>query len=321
MANVLFTTYCNRNCKYCFARSKVNLDEEYGDPSRNLSFENLEKIIRFYKASLLNRFVVLGGEPTLHPDFPRMIDRILEEKEFESLVIFSNGLMPERVLEYLRTNSDSRLAIAMNLNSEANHTPAQWSQVNNTMKTLGKRVGLGINIYGPKQESAYIVQAIKEYNLGTHVRVGLTHPIAGTDNQYAREEDFPDIAEDLLHFGELAYRNGINFSFDCGFPFCMFTLDQHKELLKLGIKFRSICNPIIDIGPDLTVWRCFPLLKDIAGHLDDFKTRKEILDHFDKKYRTLSMIGNLLECPECIYNKNQLCSGGCLARTCISFHK
>lgn len=321
MANVLLTTYCNRNCRYCFARSKVNLENDHGDASRNMSFEDLEKIIAFYKSSLLDRFVILGGEPTLHPEFPRMIDRVLEEKTFESVVIFSNGLMPERALNYLENNKDPRLAVAMNLNCEADHTPAQWRQVNHTMKSLGRMIGLGINIFSPGQDPEYIINAISEYNLCSHVRVGLTHPIVGADNAYAREEDFPEIAEDLIVFAELAYRNGVNYSFDCGFPFCMFTLDQHRELLRFGIKFRSICNPIIDIGPDLSLWRCFPLLNDIAGHLDDFETRKAVLSHFDKKYKSFSTMGTLLECPECVYRRNQLCSGGCLARTYISFHR
>lgn len=321
MANVLFTTYCNRKCKYCFAQSKVDLGKDRGDSSRCLSMEGLEKVIRFYKLSLLNRFVILGGEPTLHPDFPRLIDRVLQEKEFESVLIFSNGLVPGPVLKYLRTHHDPRLKMALNLNSEENHTPSQWRQVNETMKALGNRIGLGINIFSPGQDHDYLLEAITTYNLSHHIRVGLTHPIAGSENVYAREEDFGRIAEDLVVFAEKAFKNKIGFSFDCGFTFCMFTLDQHKELLRFGIKFRSMCDPIIDIGPDLSVWRCFPLLKDTAGHLDNLGTRRQIVAHFDKKYRVIQRLGNMMECPQCIYRQNNLCSGGCLSRSLISFHQ
>ena len=189
------------------------------------------------------------------------------------------------------------------------------------MRTLGKRIGLGINVYGAGQDYDYILDAIVTHGLSHHVRVGLTHPIAGTKNAYAREEDIPQIAKDLIVFAQKAHKLGIGFSFDCGFRFCMFTLDEHRELLRLGVLFRSNCDPIVDIGPDLGVWRCFPLINDVAGSLDRFESRKQIVSHFEKKYQTFKRMGNMAECPQCIYRKNNLCSGGCLARTMISFHR
>jgi cyclic pyranopterin phosphate synthase len=281
---------------------------------------NLETIIGFYMQSQLDRFVVLGGEPTLNPDFKPMIDRILQE-DFKAVVIFTNGLMPDDVLTYLSNHDDPRVGIALNLNNQADHSPAEWTQVNNTMKALGKRIGLGINIYHSGQDYDYIIEAIDEYGLHPHVRAGLTHPVVGSKNIYARQDDFEAIAEDLVGFAEKAFRKDINFSFDCGFQFCMFSLDQHKALLRFGIKFRSECTPIIDIGPDLNVWRCFPLMNDVAGHLNEFSGRKKIIDAFDKKYKSLQRMGNKMECPQCMYRRNGLCSGGCLARTFRSFHR
>ena len=101
----------------------------------------------------------------------------------------------------------------------------------------------------------------------------------------------------------------------------MFSLQQHKELLRFGMKFKSLCDPIIDIGPDLEVWRCFPLLKYSAGKLDGFESRFDLIDYFEEKYKTIKPMGVRAECPHCRYRLNGLCSGGCLARTLISFHK
>lgn len=322
MANILLTTYCNRKCKYCFAQSKVELGKQSGDASRNMSMENFEKVIGFFKESRLKKFSILGGEPTLHPEFNAMVDRVLREKEFKNVVIFSNGLMPRSVLKHLCKNDDARIRVALNLNPEQGHTPSQWRKVNETMEALGGRIGLGINIYTPGQEYDYIIEAINTYHLSTHIRVGLTHPIVGSDNIYAHEADFSRIAEDLVIFAEKVFKNKLTFSFDCGFQFCMFTLDQHKELLRFGIRFRSLCDPIIDIGPDLSLWRCFPLFKNIAGYLDDFSLHEEIISHYENRYyRTIQDLGNRLECPQCIYRQNGLCKGGCLARSMISFHQ
>lgn len=320
MANVLFTTYCNRKCAYCFARDKVDLDRNEGDHFRNLSMKNLEKIIRFYKRSQLTRFVILGGEPTLHPSFDKMLARVLAEREFTSVMIFSNGLMPEKALDVILFNQDPRIKIALNLNAPDSHTSGQWCHVLHTMKTLGKKVGLGINVYESGQKYDYLLEAIEEFGLSSHIRVGLAQPIVGSENVYAPEDDLPAIAEDLLVFAEQAFKKGIGFSFDCGFRFCMFTLEQHKELLRFGIKFKAVCSPIIDIGPDLSVWRCFPLINHMSVSLEDFSTKNQLIDYYQKAFKAFIPMGNRPECPQCRYRVNGLCNGGCLARTLASFN-
>jgi cyclic pyranopterin phosphate synthase len=308
-------------CKYCFAQGKVDLGQQQGDSSKNLSMENLEKIIEYYKHNHLERFVILGGEPTLHPNFSNMVDRVLKEKAFSAVIVFTNGIMPDNVLDYLSNNKDRRLDVALNLNSEDSYSSTEWKKVNNTMRVIGPRIGVGINIYHSGQDYDYLIEAINTYQMRSHIRAGLTHPIHGGKNKYAQLEDYPGIAEDLIVFAEKVFKNNITFSFDCGFPFCMFTLDQHKELLRFGIQFRSLCTPIVDVGPNLDIWRCFPMLKDVQGKLTDFESRKQIIDLFNNKYKNIQKMGNFLDCPQCIYRKNKMCSGGCLARTIDSFHR
>ena len=134
MANVLFTTYCNRNCVYCFAKGKVDLNKEKGDPSKNLSMQGLEQIIAFYKKSQLRRFVVLGGEPTLHPQFTALMDRVIAEPSFKSIIVFTNGLLPPTVLDYFANKADNRLRIALNLNA-----PDVYPQASGTISTIPLR--------------------------------------------------------------------------------------------------------------------------------------------------------------------------------------
>lgn len=319
MANILFTTYCNRNCAYCFAKDKVDLGKDKGDPSKNLSLDALERIIAFYKRSHLKRFVVLGGEPTLNPNFITLMDRIFSEPSFKTILVFSNGLIPTKVLDYLSEHPDKRLKIAMNLNAPDQYPDTQKDRIQQAFKALGPKVGLGINIYKPRQEYDYLIDAITNHHLARHIRIGLTQPIVGSNNIYAQEEDFPAIASDIVAFAEAASAHMIGFSFDCGIPFCMFTLDQHKELLRFGIKFKSECSPIVDIGPDLSIWRCFPLINDVCGNLNHFPTRDDVIEHYDAKHKNIKPMGNRPECPQCRYRINKLCGGGCLARTLIAF--
>ena len=319
MANVLFTSYCNRNCSYCFAKQGVELGRSEGDPSMNLSEEHLEEIIRFFRRSQLTTFAVLGGEPTLHPRFGPMMNRILAEESFKSIIVFTNGVISDSALRFLSASQDPRLQVTINLNAPEEYNPSQWARVNEVMKSLGARGGLGVNIYFPGQEYDHLITAINEHCLSRQVRLGLTHPILGAGNRYAREEDIPAIAYDVLAFCEKTHEHGISCSFDCGFRFCMFSIEQHATLLRLAVKFQSICSPVIDIGTDASVWRCFPLTNQAKLKLADFDTRNQMVDFYDDKFKHVMPMGNLAECSQCIHRANGLCKGGCLARTLDSF--
>ena len=76
MPNILITNYCNRECSYCFAKDKVNKQNVNGvNRNRNLTLENVDLIINFLKQSNHSVFSILGGEPTLHPQFTQIVDR------------------------------------------------------------------------------------------------------------------------------------------------------------------------------------------------------------------------------------------------------
>jgi organic radical activating enzyme len=215
MANILFTTYCNRNCSYCFAKGKVDLNRDTGDPSKNLSLEALEQIIDFYNRSLLKRIAVLGGEPTLNPDFTALMDRIFDEPSFKSVMLFTNGVIPDKALTYLADHEDPRLKIAMNLNAPDSYSGDHRARIEQVLEALGGRVGMGINIYKAGQDYDYLIDAITTYKLAPHVRVGLTQPIVEAKNRFAQKMDLPGIARDLVAFAKSVYENRITYSFDC----------------------------------------------------------------------------------------------------------
>lgn len=90
--NILFTNYCNQKCPYCFAESK--LESAQSVKKSHMSMDNLKTILDFCKKSGINRFGILGGEPTLHPHFSEAIKMIVDEKI--SFNIFSNGIIRKK---------------------------------------------------------------------------------------------------------------------------------------------------------------------------------------------------------------------------------
>ena len=110
MANLSITTVCNRTCRYCFARSAFN-DRE---PNiTHISLSTFQRALDFLERSGIDQARLLGGEPTLHPEFPALVQQVLERRL--RLLVFSNGLMPEAALRCLEETPIDRVAVLINV--------------------------------------------------------------------------------------------------------------------------------------------------------------------------------------------------------------
>lgn len=104
-------------------------------------------------------------------------------------------------------------------------------------------------------------------------------------------------------------------SFDCGFPRCMFDWADLGHLVEATTGFASLCGPVIDVGPDLTAWPCFPLSEIFNVNLLDFNDREELKDYYTRKLAPMRSLGTLDECKDCKYLRRDQCCGGCIARS------
>lgn len=321
MANILLTNYCNRNCSYCFAMDKVGSDGDWKNDKREaISLENFNRCVEFLKRSKIKVISLLGGEPTLHPHFKEILDICRRDNYFDNIKLFTNGLMSDDLIEYLADFEGPELHIALNIHTADEYKSKEWKRIETVLQRLRSKIGLGYNIYYPDFNLDFIMELILKYKLLPHMRLGLTQPIMGIKNIHITVNDFPVVAERITATAEKFTRHNLFFSFDCGFPFCMFTLEQHKRLLSCAINFRSVCDPIIDIGTDLSVWRCFPLSGLNNQRLEDFETRMDIKFLYQKMFSHYQRFGIYSQCLECNYRKQKLCTGGCLSRILQQFH-
>ena len=69
MPNIAFINYCNLSCPYCFANEFIE------EKKQLISEEQLKKILNFLKLNKQNqaKIGIIGGEPTLHPDFKKLL--------------------------------------------------------------------------------------------------------------------------------------------------------------------------------------------------------------------------------------------------------
>ena len=94
IAAVIFLPGCNFRCHYCCNPEFLENIENIEDVEDNIVFNFLEK-----KKKWLDGVVMLGGEPTIHKNFWKIIGR-LKDLDFK-IAVHTNGTNPECVKELL----------------------------------------------------------------------------------------------------------------------------------------------------------------------------------------------------------------------------
>lgn len=84
LRNIRFyiTENCNANCSTCFNRNTR------GNSSMHL--DKFERLCAYFKENNVPILKIMGGEPTLHPDFQTMT--VIAQSYFKGVAIFTNGL-------------------------------------------------------------------------------------------------------------------------------------------------------------------------------------------------------------------------------------
>lgn len=322
MPNILFTQRCVRSCPYCFANKHMS----ESSPEDIISWENLIYIADFLQKSGEKRFPILGGEPTLHPEFNNMVIYLLE-RNFD-INIFTSGIMTDKKLEeaaaYFKDVPRERLSFTVNLNDpQKTRTPlAELESVKRFLRIFGCRSTPGFNIYTVDFNLDFIFRYINEFGLNKTIRIGLTHPIPGTKNRHIAIDDIGKVFDRLMEFTPMFERLRIKPGLDCGFPLCKLNDRQLGWLYRhTGGNYDFGCAPVIDIGPDMTIWTCFPLSSYQKKSLFEFNNLKEVHDHYLKFHDMVrtEVAGIFEECDNCNFREERLCMGGCLAHSLRQF--
>ena len=88
----IINNFCNLKCRYC-NRYMNSYPNEW---KRNLSAETICADIDMVMEAIhsLGVVIVFGGEPFLHPELDKIVEKILEKRNFGTLLIDTNGVAP-----------------------------------------------------------------------------------------------------------------------------------------------------------------------------------------------------------------------------------
>ncbi len=270
-----------------------------------------QQALDFLERSGIKQARFLGGEPTLHPGFPMLVEHVMEREL--SLLVFSNGNMPEVALACLERITADRLSVLMNIGRPDETSPHAHTRQVEVLQRLGSRVLLGLNIDTPGVQCDFVLELIETYGLARTVRLGLAHPVVNGENHVLRPKYYPGVGQRILEFVGQARTIAIKVEFDCGFVPCMFS-PEGLELLGDSVnELGTRCNPILDILPDGQVISCYPLAALHQERLPEFETASWLRKQFETRLTPYRSLGIFKECSGCEFRQNGMCAGGCLA--------
>jgi len=308
VANLSITSLCNRRCSYCFARQRGGPHLPAGP---HMTEDTFLSALDFLQRSGMTQIRLLGGEPTLHPRITGFLEEI--QRRGLSAMVFSNGLMPESVLDYLEKSEDGRISLLVN--AAVMESPAEEIQRQRAvLRRLRGKAMLGVNMTSPAVDLSVLLEWTTEFKLSPFIRLGLAHPCHGGENRYLHPNQYAAVGERLLDFREKARRQGVSLRYDCGFVPCLFSRSGPETLKEILGEAQFVCSPIPDILPDGSLIPCYPLgrafrEKNIPGD----RGAAEVRGNFNGQLLPFRGPGIYRECATCPFRQAGVCPGGCLA--------
>lgn len=312
MPNILLTNKCTRNCPYCFAGGEM----AQSHTNDYLSWENAIYLADFLRASSVRHVSLLGGEPTLHPEFADLLLYFLE-RGFR-VTVFTNGVMPEAKLVELKKHvarySAERIYFVCNVNNpEQTRTPkAESDRQHAFLAQLGQWTMPGFNIYSLDFDLQFLFDLFDHHGLIDRLRLGIAHPSPGSTNDFIQSHDIGSVIARIYSYRRLFEERRIKPFFDCGFPLCRFNDEQlgwfYRQTGRLDFK----CGPAIDITPDMKVYFCFPLSSLNKKSLFEFDSFTGLMHHYKdmQEWIRSKRSGIYRECASCYHRTEGMCSGG-----------
>lgn len=338
MANIIINTVCNLKCRYCFAD-----DCKTNNKNQNMTLENFDKAVNFISQTE-DYIGILGGEPTIHPNFDELIMKLIMNDRIGRVNIFTNGI---EVDNHLGVFANKKVGCLINFNSEENiENKENEERVINNINELFKiklsqdysslppdfdplsMINLGCNIYKKDQDFSILIDTLKKYKKHS-LRISTVVPNSVGKKNMCSIEYFNEMKPTLFRLFKMLAEIECVPNSDCNYiPLCLYTKEEIEwlnrtfiplaEKYKLGrfnITTHQVCHSgPMDFYPDCTVARCFGFSEYDRQHIDNYNNLNEIRNYFQRNIENVSFyLPSTTQCIDCHAHKTMQCSGGCLS--------
>ena len=314
MPNIAVTTYCNLRCPYCFA------DDMICEQQHNITLPRFREILEWTSRTPENHVGIIGGEPTLHPKFSKILEEVNRycRNVGTTATLFTNGIKLDPYLSEIGQST----GLLINCNSPENMTAEQWTELNNTLEHMAlldwfhpgqPKANLGCNLYLAREDYGYFWELVDRYKVD-HFRLSVTAPIE-KEMLPRKEIYYAKMKKLYMAMVEGALERDIHIGVDCNqIPNCYFNEKELDKIFQVSPEKRQpvFCEPVIDITPDFTATACVGCYDPVDCR--QFETVIDLRRYLLHKKNYPRVEANCTgKCKNCKNHELLLCQGGCLA--------
>lgn len=313
MPNIAILNSCNLRCPYCFADNMIQ------EESKVMSLETYKKVLKLCANSPRERLGIIGGEPTLHPDFSNIL---IETSAYCSetgnhAVLFTNGI---NLGNFLGELSRDFFSILINLNSPKYTGEDNFKKIQDVLAYTHKKlnwaekISIGVNIHHELDDYDFLYKTIEDFKI-RKVRVSYVAPTY-KDYNTNKLAYYMTAKRKFLTVCSEIYKRGAVVDLDCNYvPFCYLT-ESESEMLRRTLNptatLSNRCEPVVDITTDLKVVACFGTYHPIDLNMFETITDARYYLQTTQNY-TLAKHNDDGKCSQCKRFESLNCQGGCLA--------
>jgi hypothetical protein len=218
--------------------------------------------------------------------------------------------------------SPRRLYFLLNLDHPDRYRATQWRRIDANLAHLPhpENVTLSFNIFEREPRYEYVLDVARRHGFKT-IRLSFALPILGARNQCLPIHEYRAVAPFVLRFVREAAAQDVQVQIDNAVPLCVFDEAEIGPLVLRGVvdlQRNARCEPVIDIGPDLSVWCCFCLSAVHNRRLGEFETLQQVKEYFSGVLgRYQQALTPLDECERCAHRERWGCQGGCITHAIL----
>lgn len=313
---LLAPTYaCNLNCPYCYVKGW------HGRMHGHMTLDAFRTAVTWSREQGINWMILGGGESTVHPAFPELVQEAWRAGIQVSLT--SNGLFGPSVRAAIRSPAVPEFICHVEqdilLHDRARTALLRHNLAAATAAGVQVRIRYTLTPRSDRKEMAEMLGfarscSIEMVNYGFAFR-----NMDATNESYRygtqRSTEFERTLNELM---DHAREHGIALHLSKPFPLCQVTIETLRRMLREG-GMRNACSASqrgfsmnLTVNPDLTTLPCNAI--GLRGpRLTEFKTLSQAGEHYAGFLRGLYRRPWQPGCADCVLHHRGICQGACLA--------
>ncbi|MFA5827147.1 MAG: radical SAM protein [Candidatus Paceibacterota bacterium] len=308
---------CNMRCNWCYAKNdNFNL-------VKTMTYTVFENILTAISSTPIKKFILIGGEPTLHHQLPLMIKRLKPAKVL--LVTNAVKLADIKYLKLLKDNGLDMVTVSLKGTTEEQYKQNTGvACLKSVEKAIANLNDLNINYSISVTFSSSIMNTLPmvlDWMKSSNAKVmsiNYCRPVVLNNKVSVKEVPHPkEMARKTVESYEMIESSGVKCVYNFLLPLCLLPIEFINKLVSKDL-LTTVCqlqkNNGLIFMPDGNLVPCNHLFEYSLGKLgEDFNTSTEFesfrnKDEIKDFYRKTQNLPDI-KCKECILQKH--CGGGC----------